>query len=309
MTQSQELTIDRDPGKAIDGGRARTGQRAARSSLRSQVARLERELSAIVAGGFPYIPAPHPAGETTVGPRLLSLGELERSRDELAERVQHFRRLALQRAEHERAAHELLSQMQLEPARHRFVRLSVNDLGQGGCGVWEVRPRLGLIGMLAGWWHVKLSSGCPLAKGSRSERDPARWSPPRVAVGLEVCPRVPGGLLEGALGCAALSPVAVLRGEHLADLVKLEFRFPLRGAGGLPVEQLLRSTAVEVRTRDRDDQQAQRNSNRHHEEVGLRHRLQAPAGAGRVFGRARAARSLLGAVTGSSSTTISSVSS
>jgi hypothetical protein len=26
-----------------------------------------------------------------------------------------------------------------------------------------VRPRLGLIGMLAGWWHVKLSSGCPLA--------------------------------------------------------------------------------------------------------------------------------------------------
>jgi hypothetical protein len=26
-----------------------------------------------------------------------------------------------------------------------------------------VRPRLGLIGMLMGWWQVKLSSGCPLA--------------------------------------------------------------------------------------------------------------------------------------------------
>jgi hypothetical protein len=25
-----------------------------------------------------------------------------------------------------------------------------------------VRPRLGLIGMLMGWWQVKLSSGCPL---------------------------------------------------------------------------------------------------------------------------------------------------
>jgi hypothetical protein len=33
----------------------------------------------------------------------------------------------------------------------------------GGCGVWQVRPRLGLIGMLMGWWQVKLSSGCPLA--------------------------------------------------------------------------------------------------------------------------------------------------
>ena len=40
--------------------------------------------------------------------------------------------------------------MKLEPGRYRFVRLPVSDLGQGGCGVWQVRPRLGLIGMLAG---------------------------------------------------------------------------------------------------------------------------------------------------------------
>jgi hypothetical protein len=39
------------------------------------------------------------------------------------------------------------------------------DAGERGCGVWEVRPRLGLIGMLAGWWQLKLSSGCPLAEG------------------------------------------------------------------------------------------------------------------------------------------------
>ena len=78
-----------------------------------------------------------------------------------------------ERTEHERRAWELLERMKLEPGRYQFVRLPVRDLGQGGCGVWEVRPRLGLIGMLAGWWQVKLSSGCPLAGGSRRRRDPA----------------------------------------------------------------------------------------------------------------------------------------
>ena len=53
--------------------------------------------------------------------------------------------------------------MLLAPGEHRHVRIAQRDLGEGGCGVWHVRPRLGLIGMLMGWWHVKLSSGCPLA--------------------------------------------------------------------------------------------------------------------------------------------------
>ena len=77
-----------------------------------------------------------------------------------------------ERVEHERSAREQLKQMELEPGRYKFVRLPVSELGQGGCGVWEVRPRLGLIGMLAGWWQLTLSSGCPLSKGSRSTRDP-----------------------------------------------------------------------------------------------------------------------------------------
>ena len=37
------------------------------------------------------------------------------------------------------------------------------DVGEPGCGRWHSRPRLGLIGMLMGWWRVKVSSGCPLA--------------------------------------------------------------------------------------------------------------------------------------------------
>jgi hypothetical protein len=193
MTQLEQLAADRDAeartpslerpfrrdgaeapsGDQFDADNGRqAGERAARSSLRGQVARLERELSEIVAGGFPHI---SPAGAAEValpGPCLLSLEELERSRDRLAGRAQDLRQLASERHEHERRAHELLHAMKLEPGRYKFWRLPVKDLGQGGCGVWEVRPRLGLIGMLAGWWQVKLSSGCPLPRGSRSTRGP-----------------------------------------------------------------------------------------------------------------------------------------
>ena len=57
----------------------------------------------------------------------------------------------------------LLERMLLEPKRYKFARLHRADVDMGGCGAWQVRPRLGLIGMLMGWWQVKLSSGCPLA--------------------------------------------------------------------------------------------------------------------------------------------------
>jgi hypothetical protein len=154
-------------------------ERDAREALRGQIARLERESAAIVADGFPHIsPAgrSYPVGArgdhrrhearpgrdaTHAGPRLLTLAELERVRDRLVGHTQDLRRLAAERVEHERRARELLEAMRLEPGRYRFERLPVRDLGEGGCGVWEVRPRLGLIGMLAGWWQVKLSSGCP----------------------------------------------------------------------------------------------------------------------------------------------------
>lgn len=138
-------------------------ERAARDTLKGQIARLERELSAVVARGFPHI-RPTDAGcqqARSHGPRLLSLGELERLRDALAARVQEARAQSAERDELARRSLALLGDMRREPRRHKFVRLPVADLGEGGCGVWEVRPRLGLIGMLAGWWQVKLSSGCP----------------------------------------------------------------------------------------------------------------------------------------------------
>jgi hypothetical protein len=190
MTHREQAVIDR----AAPGGRefharigddgaptrgalefgARDGERAARSSLRSQIAKLERELSAIVAETFPHIAPAWDEGAPAAGPCLPGLEQLERSRDRLAGHVQDLRRRADERVEHERLAREQLERMKLEPGRYKFVRLPVSDLGQGGCGMWEVRPRLGLIGMLAGWWQVKLSSGCPLAMGSPPRRDPSR---------------------------------------------------------------------------------------------------------------------------------------
>ena len=56
-----------------------------------------------------------------------------------------------------------LEQMRLEPGRYRWVRVYAADLGEPGCQSWQVRPRLGLLGMLMGWWRVVVSSGCPLA--------------------------------------------------------------------------------------------------------------------------------------------------
>jgi hypothetical protein len=139
-------------------------ERAARRSLRTQVARLERQLADAFVTAYPIggieLPA-HAAGE----PRLLDLGELERVRDELAERLRSARVTIAQRADERSEKRLVLERMLLDPAAHRFARLSCQDLGDPGCGVWQVRPRLGLIGMLMGWWRVKLSSGCPLARG------------------------------------------------------------------------------------------------------------------------------------------------
>ncbi len=136
-------------------------ERAAREALRAQISKLERELSGLVARTFPHVSPRDAGGERFSGPRLLTLAELERLRDRLVLRVGEVRGQAAERDALERRSRALLERMKLEPGHYKFMRLPVADLGDGHCGVWEVRPRLGLIGMLAGWWQVKLSSGCP----------------------------------------------------------------------------------------------------------------------------------------------------
>ncbi len=135
----------------------------ARHELRRQVGRLERELAALFAEAFGRVEVDHRVAAVTAEPRVLDLGELERLRDELAERVAGARLTLARRATVETDNRELLRRMQDAPADFRWVRVSRADIGEPGCGAWHSRPRLGLIGMLMGWWQVKVSSGCPLA--------------------------------------------------------------------------------------------------------------------------------------------------
>jgi len=139
-------------------------ERAARRTLRSQIAKLERELADAFLTAYPMGGLDHPAG-SIAAPRMLDLGELEQVRDELTERLRAARVTIAERAEVHAANRLYLERMLLDPARYRFARVSRADIGEPGCGVFQVRPRLGVIGMLMGWWEVKLSSGCPLASG------------------------------------------------------------------------------------------------------------------------------------------------
>ena len=139
-------------------------ERAARRSLRDQIAKLERELAQAFTTAYPRL-----GFEWSIpgaaGPRILGLGELERVRDDLAERLRTVRSDLAERTAREEENRRLIERMMLDPRRYKYVRVSREDIGERGCGHWHVRPRLGIIGMLMGWWQVKLSSGCPLARG------------------------------------------------------------------------------------------------------------------------------------------------
>jgi hypothetical protein len=139
-------------------------ERPARRSLLDQIARLETELAALFTSSWPRKGFEWGV-EGRGGPRLLSLAELEQLRDELAWRVDEGRRALSHRTYVEDEHRRRIEQMLLEPERHKWVRVSNEDLGEPGCKHWHVRPRWGLLGMLLNWWRVRISSGCPLAGG------------------------------------------------------------------------------------------------------------------------------------------------
>ena len=140
--------------------RREVDEAAARRSLRGQIAKLERELSALFTAAHPrrgldwHVRAPG-------GPRILGVGELEALRDDLAGRLEDIRRGLRERGHVETRNRDRIDQMIAEPRRFKWVRVSNEDIGEPGCKHWHSRPRLGLLGMLMGWWRVKISSGCP----------------------------------------------------------------------------------------------------------------------------------------------------
>src|SRR4029079_19233204 len=139
-------------------------ERLARLELRRQIGYLERQLATLFAEAFGRVEIDHRVPASSPNARVLDLGELERLRDELAERVSGARVQLQLRNEVEAANRERLKALIEAPAEHQWVWISRADVGEPGCGGWHSRPRLGPIGMLMGWWQVKVSSGCPLAE-------------------------------------------------------------------------------------------------------------------------------------------------
>ncbi|MGI8845363.1 MAG: hypothetical protein ACR2HC_04200 [Thermoleophilaceae bacterium] len=139
-------------------------ERPARRDLLDQIERLEHQLSSLFISTWPRkgmefsVPA-------RGGPRLLTFGELERLRDDLAHRVDHGRRTLSDRTYVEEQHRCRIEEMLLEPEKHKWVRVSNEDIGEPGCKHWHVRPRWGVLGYLMNWWRVRISSGCPLFEG------------------------------------------------------------------------------------------------------------------------------------------------
>jgi hypothetical protein len=154
---SDLLVRDTPVALAIDGD-----ELPARAELRRQIGRLELQLSRLVARAFPRVEIAAGVAAVSVEPRALGLGELERVRDDLAERVGDARLDLERRSELETQNRELLERMLADPSEFKGLRISRADVGEPGCGHWQSTPRLGMLGMLMGWWRVKVSSGCPL---------------------------------------------------------------------------------------------------------------------------------------------------
>ena len=101
---------------------------------------LERELSALFTAAHPRqglewgVRAPG-------GPRVLSLGELEALRDDLAARLDDTRRTLRDRGYVETRNRERIEEMIAEPQRFKWVRISNDDIGEPGCKHWHARPR------------------------------------------------------------------------------------------------------------------------------------------------------------------------
>jgi hypothetical protein len=150
------------PPAGLDTALYEHDDRAARVDLRRQISAMEAELAALFGSAFPRtgieFKVPAPGG----GPRILSVNELERLRDSLSIRISEVRTTLGEIGEVEEAHRELIERMTADPDAYKWIRVSNEHIGEPGCRHWHSRPRWGILGMLLGWWRVKVSSGCPL---------------------------------------------------------------------------------------------------------------------------------------------------
>jgi DNA-binding transcriptional regulator YhcF (GntR family) len=137
-----------------------TDERLGRRELRRQIARLEAQLASYPADsrkpGEPTHPLLRPKGHVP------DMAELERIRDDLIERLNRARSAAERRGDKHGRARTTLEEMAADPAAHKWETVTSGDLGEPGCGKFEVQPKWGPVGALMNWWRVKVSSGCPL---------------------------------------------------------------------------------------------------------------------------------------------------
>jgi DNA-binding transcriptional regulator YhcF (GntR family) len=133
----------------------------ARRELRRQIARLEAEL-----GGYSDTKAARSAGPRRLGnvPRVSGIEELEQTRDRLLEQLRNARGEAERKERREARARRRVEDMVREPEGHRWQWVSGEELGERGCKEFRVVPRYGPVGAAMGWWRVKVSGGCPLAR-------------------------------------------------------------------------------------------------------------------------------------------------
>ena len=163
------------PPDGLDTALYEHDERAARADLRRQIAAMEFALARLFGSAFPRKGIDF-AVSGMGGPRLLSVDELEKVRDAMAGRIQDVKADLHDYAVVEEANRELIEEMTADPASHKWVRVYNEDIGEPGCKHWHAKPRWGPLGMLLGWWRVKISSGCPLAEGLRPPEPRCRRS-------------------------------------------------------------------------------------------------------------------------------------
>jgi hypothetical protein len=168
----EESLVPPAPPEGLDTVLFDYDERAARADLRRQIAAMELALARLFGSAFPRKGIDF-AVAGMGGPRLLSVDELEKVRDGLAARIQDVKADLHDYAVVEEANRELIEEMVADPASHKWERVYNEDIGEPGCKHWHAKPRWGVLGMLLGWWRVKISSGCPLAKGLRPPE--SRW--------------------------------------------------------------------------------------------------------------------------------------